>query len=69
MSRGDQDKRRLKEDIKRSINVIGIETEEIFGCLHEENSLGDNGVAEAVIRIENAVSYIRMKLWPGEEVE
>lgn len=65
MPSNSEDKRRVRQEILRSVSVISMETEEILGMLAEQPLLGDNGVAEAVIRIENAVTLIGGRLRPN----
>lgn len=67
MPSNSDDKRRVRQEILRSISVISMEIEEILGMLAEQPLLGDNGVAEEVIRIENALTLIEGRLRPNVE--
>ena len=45
----------VRDDVRRALNRIQLEVEEILSLLPEDLTVGDGGVAEAVIDLENDV--------------
>lgn len=56
----------LKE-LRDAISTMGMTCEEALGAIAEMPSLGDDGIGEALVAIENKVEFIRLKMRNREQ--
>lgn len=61
MAMTEQKKRLLREAISE-VASIDLSIEEILACLEDEPTIGDGGVAEAVVTMQNIVALLRHRL-------
>jgi len=51
-----------EDELIQAVHRIELEVEDIFSILAENNKLGDDGVAEAAVDLENAAAIVRLRI-------
>lgn len=50
------------DQARKSLTKMRLDLDEVFNAIHEDPSLGNNGMAEGLIRIENWISLVEGRL-------